>query len=99
MGSLLLSACLPATMAFQHQGQLLALWAEQAGSPALLGHLDEGMEEEAEGFADYSCFLPPPPHSYSGHIEGKALAKVPQSWPYGIRAQRKNGHQKDLRLP
>lgn len=62
-----------------------------------MGHLDEGMEEEAEGFADYSCFLSPP-HSYSGHIEGKALAKVPQSWPYGIRAQKKVGKMDTKRI-
>lgn len=89
-GSLLPSEPLAGTMARQHQGQLLALRAQQAGSPLLRGpwelggHLGE--EAEAEGFADYASF--PPPRSYPGHTD--SLRHLPKE---------KNGHRKDLRLP
>lgn len=88
-------------MAFQHQGQLLALWAEQAGSPALLGHLELGWVIWMRGWrrklkvllTTLAFFL-----LLTGHVEGKALAKVPQSWPYGVRAQRKVGKMDTNRI-
>lgn len=56
-----------------------------------MGHLDEGVEEEVDSFADYSSFLLPP-HSYPGCTERERhLPKSLKGRPCGIHVQRKEG--------